>query len=42
MAWRELLSMLPLKAFERPLGLLITFNVALLKNGIRLVVNSRR
>ena len=31
-----------LKAFERPLGLLITFNVALLKNGIRRVVNSRR
>jgi hypothetical protein len=31
-----------LKAFEQPLGLLITFNVALLKNGIRRVVNSRR
>jgi GxxExxY protein len=31
-----------LKASERPLGLLITFNVALLKNGIRRVVNSRR
>src|SRR5688572_1332182 len=28
--------------FERPLGLLITFNVALLKSGIRRVVNSRR
>ena len=31
-----------LKAFERPLGLLITFNVPLLKSGIRRVVNSRR
>ena len=31
-----------LKALERPLGLLITFDVALLNNGIRRVVNSRR
>jgi len=31
-----------LKAFRRPLGLLITFNVKLLKNGVRRVVRSRR
>ena len=31
-----------LKAFDRPLGLLITFNVKLLRNGVRRVVLSRR
>jgi GxxExxY protein len=31
-----------LKAFDRPLGLLITFNVRLLKTGVRRVVLSRR
>lgn len=31
-----------LKAFDRPLGLLITFNVKLLKSGVRRVVLSRR
>ncbi len=31
-----------LKAFDRPLGLLNTFNVKLLKNGVRRVVLTRR
>lgn len=31
-----------LKAFDRPLGLLITFNVKLLRSGVRRVVLSRR
>ena len=31
-----------LKAFDRPLGLLITFNVKLLKNGIRRIIHTRR
>jgi GxxExxY protein len=31
-----------LKAFDRPLGLLITFNVRLLKSGVRRIVLSRR
>ena len=31
-----------LRAFERPLGLLLTFNVRLLRNGIRRVVLSQR
>jgi GxxExxY protein len=31
-----------LKTFDRPLGLLITFNVNLLRNGVRRVVLSRR
>lgn len=31
-----------LKAFDRPLGLLITFNVKLLRNGVRRVVLGRR
>ena len=31
-----------LKAFDRPLGLLITFNVKLLKSGIRRVVLSQK
>ena len=31
-----------LKAFDRPLGILITFNVQLLKNGVRRIVYGRR
>ena len=31
-----------LKAFDRPLGLLITFNVKLLRSGVRRIIRSRR
>jgi len=47
-SWREALAAVHvaqvisyLKAFGRPLGLLITFNVKLLRTGIRRVVLSR-